>query len=179
MYADRTTYIVQYNFSYSFHFCQFSYACASLQNLCNTYLLSHCGYSVYQCMHWSPSFRQIRLLCDNIATYMKRALCLGLLSYLWKSMVLLTTRVFFEMLFSCIMGGSYLGYLYIVFVSRVSPLIMLWIVQLHRAYPTLRHNELCDFTIEILSEVCADVCIEPQLQPLSWLIICHCKYAQL
>ena len=28
-------------------------------------------------------------------------------------------------------------------------------------YPTLRHNELRDFTAEILSEVCADVCTEP------------------
>ena len=28
-------------------------------------------------------------------------------------------------------------------------------------YPTLRHNELCDFAAEILSEVCADVCTEP------------------
>ena len=33
-------------------------------------------------------------------------------------------------------------------------------------YPTLRHNELCDFTAEILSEVCADVCTEPPLQLL-------------
>ena len=34
-------------------------------------------------------------------------------------------------------------------------------------YPTLRHNELRDFTAELLSEVCADVCTEPPLQPLS------------
>ena len=34
-------------------------------------------------------------------------------------------------------------------------------------YPTLRHNELRDFTAEILLEVCADVCTEPPLQPLS------------
>ena len=34
-------------------------------------------------------------------------------------------------------------------------------------YPTLRHNELRDFTAEILSEVCSDVCTEPHLQPLS------------
>ena len=33
--------------------------------------------------------------------------------------------------------------------------------------PTLRHNELRDFTAEILSEVCSDVCTEPPLQPLS------------
>ena len=32
-------------------------------------------------------------------------------------------------------------------------------------YPTLRHNELYDFTAELLSEVCADVCT--LLQPLS------------
>ena len=34
-------------------------------------------------------------------------------------------------------------------------------------YPTLRYNELRDFTAEILSEVCSDVCTEPHLQPLS------------
>ena len=34
-------------------------------------------------------------------------------------------------------------------------------------YPTLRHNELRDFTAEILSEVCTDVCNEPPLQLLS------------
>ena len=33
--------------------------------------------------------------------------------------------------------------------------------------PTLRHNELRDFIAEILSEVCADICTEPPLQPLS------------
>ena len=33
--------------------------------------------------------------------------------------------------------------------------------------PTLWHNELRDFTAEILSEVCSDVCTEPTLQPLS------------
>ena len=34
-------------------------------------------------------------------------------------------------------------------------------------YPTLRHNELRDFTAEFLSEVCAVVCTEPLLQSLS------------
>ena len=34
-------------------------------------------------------------------------------------------------------------------------------------YSTLRHNELHDFTAELLSEVCADVCTEPPLQLLS------------
>ena len=34
-------------------------------------------------------------------------------------------------------------------------------------YPTLRHNELRDFTAVILSEVCTDVCVEPPLQSLS------------
>ena len=34
-------------------------------------------------------------------------------------------------------------------------------------YPTLRHNELRDFTAAILSEVCTDVCVEPSLQSLS------------
>ena len=32
-------------------------------------------------------------------------------------------------------------------------------------FPTLRHNELRDFTAAALSEVCHDVAIEPVLQP--------------
>ena len=34
-------------------------------------------------------------------------------------------------------------------------------------FPTIRHNELRDFTAEKLSEVCHNVCIEPHLQPLT------------
>ena len=34
-------------------------------------------------------------------------------------------------------------------------------------YPTLWHNELRDFTAEILSEVCSDVYTEPHPRPLS------------
>ena len=32
-------------------------------------------------------------------------------------------------------------------------------------YPTLPHNKMCDFTAEVLSEVCTDVYAEPTLQP--------------
>lgn len=34
-------------------------------------------------------------------------------------------------------------------------------------FPTLRHNEVRDFTALLMSEVCHDVSIEPHLQPLS------------
>ena len=34
-------------------------------------------------------------------------------------------------------------------------------------FPTIRHNELRDFTASLLSEVCHDVSVEPQLQPLT------------
>jgi hypothetical protein len=34
------------------------------------------------------------------------------------------------------------------------------------AFPTIRHNEVRDFTGQLLTEVCHDVCIEPVLQPL-------------
>ena len=81
--------------------------------------------------------------------------------------VLLSTREPFEMLFACAMGGSHRGCLYSVFVVRVSLLIIIILNCPTRGYPTLRHNELCDFTDEVLSEVCADVSIEPTLQPLS------------
>ena len=48
-------------------------------------------------------------------------------------------------------------------------------------YPTLRHNELRDFTAEILSEVCADVCTEPPLglQPLSGETLHDLRYCKL
>ena len=34
-------------------------------------------------------------------------------------------------------------------------------------YPTIRHNELRNFTAALLSEVCHDVSVEPHLQPLT------------
>ena len=34
-------------------------------------------------------------------------------------------------------------------------------------YPTIRHNELRDITASLLTEVCHDVRIEPDLQPLT------------
>ena len=37
---------------------------------------------------------------------------------------------------------------------------------LRGAFPTIRHNEVRDFTGQLLTEVCHDVCIEPVLQPL-------------
>ena len=33
--------------------------------------------------------------------------------------------------------------------------------------PTVRHNELRDFTAKVMTEVCHDVCLEPSLQPLT------------
>ena len=37
----------------------------------------------------------------------------------------------------------------------------------HGGLPSLRHNELRDFTSSLLSEICSDVSIEPELQPLT------------
>ena len=34
-------------------------------------------------------------------------------------------------------------------------------------FPLLRHNEIRDLTTYLLTEVCNDVCIEPELQPLT------------
>ena len=34
-------------------------------------------------------------------------------------------------------------------------------------FPSIRHNELCDITAVLLSEVCHNVSVEPTLQPLS------------
>ena len=34
-------------------------------------------------------------------------------------------------------------------------------------FPSLRHNEIRDLTANLLTEVCSDVCIEPELQPLT------------
>ena len=34
-------------------------------------------------------------------------------------------------------------------------------------FPSVRHNEIWDVTADLLTEVCNDVCIEPDLQPLT------------
>ena len=34
-------------------------------------------------------------------------------------------------------------------------------------FPSIRHNEIRDVTADLLTEVCNDVCIEPDLQPLT------------
>ncbi len=34
-------------------------------------------------------------------------------------------------------------------------------------FPTIRHNEIRNLTATLLTEVCHDVCIEPELQPVS------------
>ena len=36
-----------------------------------------------------------------------------------------------------------------------------------RKGPSLRHNEIRDLTANLLTEVCSNVCVEPELQPLS------------
>ena len=35
------------------------------------------------------------------------------------------------------------------------------------SFPTICHNELRDFTASLLSELCFNVSVEPQLQPLT------------
>ena len=34
-------------------------------------------------------------------------------------------------------------------------------------FPTIRHNEICNLTTTLLTEVCNDVCLEPELQPVT------------
>ena len=34
-------------------------------------------------------------------------------------------------------------------------------------FPIIRHNEICDITATLLTEVCHDVCVEPDLQPVA------------
>ena len=34
-------------------------------------------------------------------------------------------------------------------------------------FPTIQHNELCDFIASLLPEVCHNVCVKPPLQPLT------------
>ena len=34
------------------------------------------------------------------------------------------------------------------------------------AFPIIRHNEICDLTASLLTEVCHDVTVEPELQPI-------------
>ena len=39
-------------------------------------------------------------------------------------------------------------------------------------FPSLRHNEFCDVTTHMMSEVCNNISIEPHLQPLSGRALC-------
>ena len=41
------------------------------------------------------------------------------------------------------------------------------------AFPTARHNELRDITANLLAEVCLDVCIELELQPVDGMVPRH------
>ena len=34
-------------------------------------------------------------------------------------------------------------------------------------FPSIRHNEIRDLTANLLTEVCSDDCIEPELQPIT------------
>ena len=40
-------------------------------------------------------------------------------------------------------------------------------------FPTIRHDEICDITATLLTEVCHNVATEPPLQPLSVEILNH------
>ena len=40
-------------------------------------------------------------------------------------------------------------------------------------FPSVRHNDLRDFTANLLTKVCPNVCIEPPLQALTWELLSH------
>ena len=42
-----------------------------------------------------------------------------------------------------------------------------YFLQCKGGFPSLRHNEVPDLTAQMMSEVCNNVSVEPQLQPLS------------
>ena len=64
-----------------------------------------------------------------------------------------------------IMAGYQNIFLLIVSVYKVSLLIILSCPT--GGFPIVRHNELRDVTVNLLQEVCHDVCSEPHLQQLS------------
>ena len=41
-------------------------------------------------------------------------------------------------------------------------------------FPTIRHNKLHDVTANLLSQVCSNVQVEPQLQPMPGETLSHC-----
>ena len=63
------------------------------------------------------------------------------------------------------MAGYQNIFLLIVSVYKVSLLIILSCPT--GGFPIMRHNELRDVTVNLLQEVCHDVCSEPHLQQLS------------
>ena len=53
--------------------------------------------------------------------------------------------------------------LWCLFLSRTRPVLC----QRWLKFPSIRHNEIRDLTATLLTEVCNDVCIEPELQPVN------------
>ena len=65
------------------------------------------------------------------------------------------------------MVGSHHYYQAIVFVEIKSFTIDHALNCATSGFPALRHDEVRDFTANLMSEVCHDVCVEPPLQPLT------------
>ena len=40
-------------------------------------------------------------------------------------------------------------------------------------FPIIQHNEVRDFTANLMTEVCHDVCVEPNLQPITGEVLSH------
>ena len=40
-------------------------------------------------------------------------------------------------------------------------------------FPIIRHNEVKDFTANLMTKVCHDVCVEPNLQPITGEVLSH------
>ena len=81
------------------------------------------------------------------------------------------TKELLEILYIYVMVGIHQAFNLFVPVQRILLWIMLCINCPNGGYPTIRHNQLHDFTGSLLLEVCFNVCtyvsVKPQLQHLT------------
>ena len=65
------------------------------------------------------------------------------------------------------MGGSHHSCQLTAHVVNHSRSNMSYHAQIKGGYPSIRHNELRDFTASLLLETCHGVAVEPSLQPIT------------
>ena len=87
----------------------------------------------------------------------------GSLHFRCQTMGLLCTSRVSTMPWPCDMAGPHLNY----HTNANVGMECQWSTRVKGGFPIIRHNEIRDLTATLLTEVCSEVSIEPELQPCS------------